>query len=190
MVFLIFSISLTSCENKLTKPGKVNPELHITERKNLTATDFVTDIVTDIVTDTVKSTDQVKKNYGLLFDIEGNYTFTDDISECKFHLSLFYRDELLKYNIETNTRKHLGNAKVDLNEEKDGYYITFLNIEWSEYLGGIDLEVETTEDDLSLPQDIVGVLYENEITIQNYGNAMNYYVQLGACDVKYIHLIK
>lgn len=71
MVFLIFSISLTSCENKLTKPGKVNPELHITERKNLTAT--------DIVTDTVKSTDQVKKNYGLLFDIEGNYTFTDDI---------------------------------------------------------------------------------------------------------------
>lgn len=57
-------------------------------------------------------------------------------------------------------------------------------------MGGIDLEVETTEDDLSLPQDIVGVLYENEITIQNYGNAMNYYVQLGACDVKYIHLIK
>ena len=90
----------------------------------------------------------------------------------------------------TNTRKLSGIAKIDLNERKDGYNITFENIEWSEYLGAIDPEGETSEEDLPLPQDIGGVLYKNEITIQNYGNAMNYYVKLGECDVKYIHLVK
>ena len=142
------------------------------------------------ITDTVQNIVQPIKNNDLLFDIEGNYTFKDELTDCKISLSLFYKNGVLKYNMNTNTRKLSGIAKIDLNERKDGYYITFENIEWSEYLGAIDPEGETSEEDLPLPQDIEGVLYKNEITIQNYGNAMNYYVKLGECDVKYIHLVK
>ena len=43
---------------------------------------------------------------------------------------------------------------------------------------------------LELPKDIEGVLYKDEITIQNSGNAMNYYVKFAECDLKYIHLTK
>ena len=77
-----------------------------------------------------------------------------------------------------------------LNERADGYYITFKDIEWSEYLGAIDPEGTKSEEDLELPKDIQGVLYKDEITIQNSGNAMNYYVKFGECDLMYIHLIK
>ena len=55
-------------------------------------------------------------------------------------------------------------------------------------MGGIDLEVEVSEENVPLPQEIQGVMYENEMTILNYGNAMNYYVKPGNCYVKYIYL--
>lgn len=143
--------------------------------------------------DTVQNAAQSTKNNNLLFDIEGNYTLKQVLeqeTDCKIFLSLFYKNGVLKYDMETNTRKLSGNAEIDLNERKDGYYITFKNIEWSEYLGVIDTENETSEEDMPLPKDIQGVLYKDEITIQNTGNAMNYYVKLGECDMKYIHLIR
>lgn len=43
---------------------------------------------------------------------------------------------------------------------------------------------------LPLPQEIQGVMYENEITIHNYRNPVNYYVKRGDCDVKYLHLTR
>jgi hypothetical protein len=41
-----------------------------------------------------------------------------------------------------------------------------------------------------LPIGIDGLFSEKEITIQNYGNAMNYYVKLDDCGEKYIHFNK
>jgi hypothetical protein len=35
-----------------------------------------------------------------------------------------------------------------------------------------------------------GLFTNNEITIQNYGNAMNYYVKLAVCSGKYLNLVK
>lgn len=175
ILFLILIFALQSCNNKTVKQEKV--EIQNTEQKN--------------ITDTIQYAVQPARSNDLLFDIEGNYTLKQDVvTDCKIFLSLFYKKGVLKYNMETNTRELSGNAKIDLNEKKDGYYITFKNIEWSEYLGAIDTEGETSEEDLPLPQDIQGVLYKDEITIQNSGNAMNYYVKIGECDVKYIHLVK
>lgn len=132
----------------------------------------------------------IGKNGKLLFDIEGEYSFKDELTGCKINLTLFYTNNQLKYKLKTNTRELTDNATLLLNEEKNGYYITFENIEYSEYLGALDEEGNTSEANLALPQDVEGVLYKNEITIQNGGNAMNYYVKLGECDVKYIHLIR
>lgn len=178
LALLILVFVLQSCENKTKK--QESTEIQKIEQQN----------ITEINTDTVRNVVQPAKNNNLLFDIEGNYTFKDEVTDCKIILSLFYKNGILKYQMKTNTRELSGNAKIDLNEKKDGYYITFKNIEWSEYSGAIDPEGETSDEDLPLPQDVQGVLYKNEITIQNSGNAMNYYVKLGECDVKYIQLIK
>ncbi|BFM45342.1 hypothetical protein CFS9_39830 [Flavobacterium sp. CFS9] len=175
---LILVFVLQSCENKTKK--QEGTEIQKSEPQN----------TAKINADTVRNVVQPAKNNDLLFDIVGNYTFKDEATDCKIILSLFYENEILKYQMKTNTRELSGNAKIDLNEKKDGYYITFKNIEWSEYSGVTDTEGETSDEDLPLPQDIQGVLYKNEITIQNSGNAMNYYVKLGECDVKYIQLIK
>ncbi|WP_315055458.1 hypothetical protein [Chryseobacterium indoltheticum] len=181
ITLLMLVFSLQSCKNKTEK--QKSKEIQKSEQKD------ITDINT--ITDTVQNVVQPAKKEDLLFDIEGNYTLKQDVvTDCKIFLSLFYKDGVLEYNMETNTRKLSGDAKIDLNEKEDGYYITFKNIEWSEYLGAIDNEGEESQEDLPLPQDIQGVLYKDEITIQNSGNAMNYYVKLGECDVKYIHLIK
>ncbi|KFF02806.1 hypothetical protein [Chryseobacterium luteum] len=181
ITLLMLLFSLQSCENKTEK--QKSKEIQKSEPKD------ITDINT--IKDTVQNVVQQAKSDNLLFDIEGNYTLKQDVvTDCKIFLSLFYKSGVLKYKMETNTRKLSGDAKIDLNEKKDGYYITFKNIEWSEYLGAIDSEGEASEEDLPLPQDIQGVLYKNEITIQNSGNAMNYYLKIGECDVKYIHLIK
>lgn len=174
LLLLIIVFVLQSCENKREKHKSI--EISKKEPQN--------------ITDTVQNIVQPIKNNDLLFDIEGNYTFKDDLTDCKISLSLFYKNGVLKYNMNTNTRKLSGIAKINLNERKDGYYITFENIEWSENMGAINTEGESSEENLPLPQDIEGVLYKNEITIQNSGNAMNYYVKLGECDVKYIHLVK
>ena len=55
-------------------------------------------------------------------------------------------------------------------------------------MGAIDPEVEASEENVTSPEEIQRVIYENKITIQNYGNAMNYYVKPGDCDIKYIYL--
>lgn len=181
LTLLTLAFVLQSCENKIEK--QENTEIQKSAPQKI--------METNAMTDTIQNVPQPAKNNDLLFDIEGNYTLRKDVvTDCEIFLSLFYKNGVLEYNMETNTRKLSGNAKIELNENKDGYYITFKNIEWSEYLGAIDTEGETSEEDLPLPQDIQGVLYKDEITIQNSGNAMNYYVKLGECDVKYIHLIK
>jgi hypothetical protein len=181
LILLIIVLALQSCENKMQK--QENREIQKSEPQN------ITEINTN--TDTVQNVAQPSKNNDLLFDIEGNYTLKKDVvTDCEIILSLFFKNEVLRYNMETNTRKLSGNAKIELNENKNGYYITFKNIEWSEYLGAIDTEGETSEEDLPLPQEIQGVLYKDEITIQNAGNAMNYYVKFGECDLKFIHLIR
>ncbi|RZL49053.1 MAG: hypothetical protein EOP00_07770 [Pedobacter sp.] len=125
-----------------------------------------------------------------LFEIEGNYIVESNDSDCKMNLKLYYRNKQWYYQLITHTRKLADEAKIELNEKKDGYYITFNNIEWSENDGALDENNEQIDKEVALPTSVQGVMYKNEITIQNTGNAMNYYVKIGECDLKYIRLIK
>lgn len=181
LLLLILFSAFKSCEN--LSENQKSTEIHKSEQKKNT------EINRNI--DSLQNVAQYADSEDLLFDIAGNYTLPEDkVTDCKFFLSLFFKNGTLKYDIQINTKKHSGNAEIVLNERADGYYITFKDIEWSEYLGAIDPEGTNSEEDLELPRNIQGVLYKDEITIQNSGNAMNYYVKFGECDVMYIHLIK
>ena len=181
LLLLILSSAFKSCEN-LSKNQK-RTEIYNSEQKQNT------EINRNI--DSLQNVAHYADIEDLLFDITGNYTLPEDkVTDCKFFLSLFFKNGTLKYDIQINTKKHSSNAEIVLNERADGYYITFKDIEWSEYLGAIDPEGTNSEEDLELPRNIQGVLYKDEITIQNSGNAMNYYVKFGECDLMYIHLIK
>lgn len=132
------------------------------------------------------------QNNTLLFEVAGNYKVEENDYSCQLQLKLFYKKGKLHYDAQTNSRKLNSEAELALNEKKDGYYLTLKNWEWSEYEGAIEMHEsgEQVEKDLGLPKDIQGVLYKGEITIQNTGNAMNYYVKIGECDLKFIHLKK
>ena len=139
-------------------------------------------------TDTlVKTKSTIKKTK---FPIEGTYVTEDDDSTCKMKLTLSYKADQLVYKLTTNTRTLTDKAEIELNEHKDGYYLTLKNIEWSENEGALNDEGEPTNPDITLPTEIQGALEKNQITIQNAGNSMNYYIQIGECDLKYIHLIR
>jgi len=125
-----------------------------------------------------------------LFEIAGNYILENNDTDCKFNLRLYYKNDQLFYQLHTNARKLTDKAEIELNEKKDGYYITFNNIEWSENEGALDDDGEQIDKEIVLPTTVQGVLYKNEITIQNTGNAMNYYVKIGECDLKFIRLIR
>ncbi len=127
----------------------------------------------------------------LLFNIEGLYLIENDSSEiekCKLEVLITKKNENYFYKLISEERNVTGEISLKLNEQNDGYYITLEGIKWSENEGNIDDESE--KNSLDLPIGIQGSLYENEISIQNYGNSMNYYVQLYDCGKKYIHLIK
>lgn len=185
LTLILFAFLLHSCkekEQKITKSeiqsedtiSKVSPVLSVNKKEDLsTPLDSV-----------------ITKNEKLLFDIEGNYTFKDDDAKCKIDLKLYFEKKQLKYKIKTSRRDITANADIKLNEQKDGYYVTFYNLEWSENSGAAEPDGDQSEEDSPLPQEVEGMLNQDEIIIQNYGNAMNYYVKLGECDVKFIHLIR
>jgi hypothetical protein len=127
-----------------------------------------------------------------LFDITGDYLLQSDDTSCKIELNIKSNNNEFTYQLKTNTRQLHGDVMITPNEKRDGYYITLKNIEWSEYEGAVNFDEDAIQEqeDIVLPREVQGVLYENEITIQNTGNAMNYYVKFGECDLKYIHLLK
>ena len=125
-----------------------------------------------------------------LFVIEGIYFFYNDVSKCSLRLDIVKENEYYRYNLKTNTRNLSGSISLNLNEESDGYYVSLDGIEWSENDGPLNAEGAPIEGNIILPQGIKGSIYKAEIVIQNYGNAMNSYLQLGECDEKYILLKK
>lgn len=123
-----------------------------------------------------------------LFNIEGSYSLELSDSDCKFDLTLHREKGQLRYKLVTKTRNLTGAAEIELNEKKDGYYLDLKDLEWSENEGALNDEGEPIEEDIKIPTTVQGVMYKDEITIQNAGNSMNYYVKIGECDLKYIIL--
>ena len=94
------------------------------------------------------------------------------------------------YQFNLNGEKIKGRVTLKKNDSKETY-INFEGIKWAEYQGDISNDPEKGDTtSFELPVGIDGLLAGKEITIQNYGNAMNYYVKFAGCDEKYIRLVK
>lgn len=141
--------------------------------------------------DTIESANDLPapEKLDLPFEIEGEYSFTDDVANCEMHLKIFSEKGILKYEWKTGERNVIGDAEIS-KEDNGNFYITFKDIEWSENKGFIDPEGETPEENLPIPTEIMAGLRDNQIIFQNYGNAENYFVILKECDVKYVYFEK
>lgn len=185
-LIVVLLLSCISCKDR-----KANTAYDAVDKNSAGLSKVYTKTKTDSIVNQAGKikTDRVNK---FIFDIEGTYTFKDEPSKCDLTITIFKADGDYKYKLITTERNLSGGISLELNERKDGYYINFKGIEWSEYEGAIEADENENEveKEVELPTDLNGLIYEGEITIQNSGNAMNYYVKLAECDVKYIHLKK
>lgn len=111
----------------------------------------------------------------------GIYKFANG-SSCHLTIEISKSKGLYYYHFKSPVRALQGKVTFSRSLDENLVYINFNRIEWEENGGDIPK---------SLPTSVGGLLSDNEITIQNYGNAMNSYVKLGECsDEKYIQLKK
>ena len=126
-------------------------------------------------------------------NIEGVYKTENSenkIEPCNLIVTITKKNGKYYYNYKSESRTL--NGKVSFYRDIDEAYITLEGIKWAEYEGDVTNQDDENyeEKELDLPIGINGSLSENEILIQNDGNAMNYYVKLNDCGVKYIYLKK
>ncbi|GAA3760397.1 hypothetical protein [Flavobacterium ginsengiterrae] len=165
---LLFMLSIISCNNK-----KTDPVVEKTETKS------------EVV---------IEKNENE--SIEGIYeTQLDDTesTECKISLQISKTAKGYSYFLKTNKRKLKGIA--NFTTEKSGeQFLKLEGIKWDEYEGDISNEEEndsiSNSKELEIPVGISANYVKDTLTIQNYGNSMNYYTILSECGRKYIRLIK
>lgn len=133
---------------------------------------------------------------GKLTDISGTYKSVSTEEETKScDLSVKITKIKGHYFYHFNIAGQLLKGKVTIKETKGQkeMLIVFEGIEWAEYEGDISKDIENDDrekPEMKIPVGVGGNLLGKEITIQNYGNSMNYYVVFAACGQKYIKLIK
>ena len=158
--------------------------------KRVIQTLFLTLFLTSCQNSENKEIENSSSTEKLLVDIEGVYAFSDTLSKCNLTLEITNEIESYEYKLKTPTRSLAGKISIEENKENNTYNLILNGIEWSEYNGALDENSEPIDQNVSLPNGLEGTLDKNVITIQNAGNSMNSYLQLGECDVKYIHLEK
>lgn len=117
--------------------------------------------------------------------------------ECSISVEIAKARDGYSYVLKTNNRKLTGKATFSTNESGEKYLV-LEGIEWDEYEGDVSHQDETdtlsdpkkTNKELDIPIGIGFAYKKDTLTLQNYGNAMNYYTKLGECDAKYIELVK
>lgn len=116
----------------------------------------------------------------------------DEESKCDLNISISKNKDEYFYHFKSSKRKLKGKITFSRSLEENLVYINFYGIEWDEDSGDVtnDSDEETSSVNDNLPTVVQGLLSDGEITIQNTGNAMNRYVKIGECDLKYIHLKK
>lgn len=126
-------------------------------------------------------------------DYEGLYTTRTDahnIEDCTISLQITKTKDGYTYSLTTDSRNVNGKATFSTNESGEKY-VVLEGIKWDEYEGDITNEEDSIRTkELEIPIGIDASFIEDTITIQNYGNAMNYYTKLGECGAKYIQLVK
>ncbi|WP_367864438.1 hypothetical protein [Pedobacter sp. WC2423] len=126
--------------------------------------------------------------------IEGNYVSraiegSDD--SCDISVEIIKVKNLYRYKLYVAGTTYKGILKVLHGEKPEARYLIFTGITWAVNEGDISqLKEDEEPQSLKLPVGVRAVLLNNEIMIQNSGNAMNHYVQLNACDQKYIRMVK
>lgn len=119
--------------------------------------------------------------------IEGTY---QAVIGCDMEIAIEKKNNNYIYTLKAGEREESGTVSLSRVREYDRntIYITLDDVKWADYKGNL-MDVEDPEDVPS--SDIFGLdgLWNNGIiTIQNYGNAMNYYIKIEECDSKYIQL--
>ncbi|AWG22655.1 hypothetical protein FFWV33_14520 [Flavobacterium faecale] len=122
-------------------------------------------------------------------NIAGTYTNASGTA-CSFKLIISMKENNYFYTITTAERTLKGKVSFNRDIDYKDVYINFNGIKWAAYNGAINEEGEPVNKNLKIPVGIDGLLNENEISIQNYGNAMNNYTKFRDCDDKYILLKK
>ena len=128
-------------------------------------------------------------------NIEGVYKTEineNEIEPCNLIIKITKKNGEYYYNYKSESRNLNGKVSFLRNIEKNVINIVLEGIKWSEYRGDVTNQDDENyeEKDLELPNEIEGNFNENEIKIQNYGDAMNYYVKLNDCGKKYIEFKK
>jgi hypothetical protein len=124
-------------------------------------------------------------------DISGNYEQTDSTDRgCPISVTIWKSATGYRYKLTNDQKYYTGKVKVEKDaDQRTG--IIFEGIPYAEYEGSVSqLNDDAERPQPKLPVGVGGLLTGDTILIQNYGNAMNYYVQLGGCDAKFISLIK
>ncbi|MCR4033146.1 MULTISPECIES: hypothetical protein [Flavobacterium] len=121
-------------------------------------------------------------------EIEGTYKAAD----CDLSIIISKIKNDYQYVFKTNLRTLKGKATYSKSSSCENY-ITLEGIQWDEYEGDISNEDENDsipKKELEIPVGIDALYIKDTLTIQNYGNAMNYYTKISECGLKYIQLIK
>lgn len=119
--------------------------------------------------------------------IEGNYT---SVTGCNMTISIKKEKQEYTYTLEIGDKKETGSVSLNRSRESNQnvIYINFEDVIWADYKGSL-MDVENPDDVPSTEmRGLDGFWTDNKILIQNYGNAMNYYVKLKDCDSKFIEL--
>ncbi|MFD1602047.1 hypothetical protein ACFSJW_24040 [Flavobacterium artemisiae] len=163
--------TVVSCNKKTESLPKSTIEKSVTEVP-----------VSDTISNTISTTDP----------IEGTYT----TKECGISLIISKTKTDYKYVLKTKLRTLKGKAVLSKNNSGEKY-ISLEGIKWDEYEGDISNEDESdstadsqTKKDLEIPVGIDALYLKDTLTIQNYGNSMNYYTKISECGLKYIQLVK
>lgn len=134
---------------------------------------------------TLQMKDDEQKSSVFFTDIIiGNYVVKNETSAphtCDLNIHITQLNGNYFYELKSKNRTINGELNLQMDAKSQNTYLTFKGIEWEYY--------DDRYSDTS-PTSIEALLKDNEITIQNYGNAMNDYLKLGDCIYKYIVLDK
>jgi hypothetical protein len=97
---------------------------------------------------------------------------------CNLSIRITQAGKQYLYTLKVNGHTKTGKLKTTTADESGGIGVIFTGTKWNEY---------PTK---HKPGGVEGVWIAGVITIQNYGNSMNNYMQLAACGEKYIELTR
>jgi hypothetical protein len=129
--------------------------------------------------------------------IEGTYkaivTEGDESEPCQLTIVIRKKDGKYHYTLTLPGKVRKGGVTISKSDDLKQFtcMLTFEGIQWASYEGDISNEDEKhPAKELELPVGITMGFMNNELTFQNYGNAMNSYTVIQECGQKFVYLAK